>query len=81
MHLPPGWVGAVVAFAGIVTFLELRWRSMLKREDMRERDKQFLKCLNQGMSDEELGRKFNLKIEGVKAFKERLRGLENKQSH
>ena len=50
-------------------------------EEETERDKAFLKCWKKGMSDEELAREFDLKIEGVKALKQRLRGLQNQQSH
>jgi len=35
---------------------------------MRERDQAFLECWKKGMTDEELTKKFNLGIEGVKAL-------------
>jgi len=44
----------------------------LQRE-REKRDNAFLKCWKKGMSDEELARKFNLKIESVKTLKERLK--------
>jgi len=50
-------------------------------KEQKKRDNAFLKCWRKGMSDEELARKFNLKIEGVKALKERLIGFEKKRNH
>lgn len=38
----------------------------------RKRDAAFLKCWKKGMRDEELAGKFDLKVQGVKALKERL---------
>ena len=40
----------------------------------RKRDAAFLKCWKKGMSDEMLAIKFNLKIQGAKTLKERLKG-------
>ena len=39
----------------------------------RKRDASFVKCWKKGMSDEELAGEFNLKVQGVKVLKERLK--------
>lgn len=44
----------------------------------RERGKSFLECWKKGMTDEELAKKLNLGVEGVRVLKERLRGEELK---
>lgn len=66
-------VGALL----VITFSE---RELSKEEiaenlekETRKRDKTFLRCWKKGMSDKELARKFNLKTQGVKALKERLK--------
>lgn len=52
-----------------------------KREnEQRKRDNVFLECWKKGMSDRQLARKFNLRIQGVKAVKQRLSEHSDKQT-
>lgn len=54
----------------------LRSRKVAQELDKarRKRDASFVKCWKKGMSDEELAGEFSLKIQGIKALKEKLKG-------
>lgn len=74
-------IDLIVAILFIVSIFTIKPKKQLPKEEkaqnlegeQRKRDDAFFKCWEKGMSDEELTRKFNLKIEGVKALKERLK--------
>lgn len=57
---------------------DLQKEQIITEKLQRKRDKEFLKCWKKGMSDEELARKFNVNIQGVKALKKRLKGNDYK---
>lgn len=74
-------IDLIVAILFLVSIFKIKPKRELPKEqkvqnletEQRKRDNAFLKCWEKGMSDEELARKFNLKIQGVKALKERLK--------
>lgn len=68
------WLGAIFALIILVFFiLERHWKNILEEEDVKERDKEFLRWWKKGMNDKELGIIFKLKIQDVKTLKERLK--------
>jgi len=77
----------IVAILFLVSIFKIKPKRQLPKKDkvqnlereQRKRDNAFLKCWEKGMSDEELARQFNLKIEGVKALKKTLKGNDYKQ--
>jgi len=74
-------IDVIVAILFLVSIFKIKSKRELPKEEkiqnlekeQRERDNTFLKCWEKGMRDEELAKKFNLGIEGVKALKGRLR--------
>lgn len=75
-------IDLIVATLFLVSIFTIKPKKELPKEEkpqnlereQRERDNAFLRCWGKGMNDEELAKKFNLEIEGVKALKERLKG-------
>ena len=71
----------IVAVLFLVSIFKIKPKRQLPKEEkiknleraQRKKDDAFLKYRGKGMSDEELARKFNLKIEDVKVLKERLK--------
>ena len=75
-------IDIVVAILCLVSIFTIKPKRQLPKEkkvqnleeEQKKRDNVFLKYWKKGMSDEELAKKFNLEIEGVKALKEKLKG-------